>query len=546
MPSSPQNAASGAHSSLHLSTHALFEQFLDELKAAWRFKWQALAVAWLIAVAGWAVIAAMPNVYSASARVFVDGSSRLRPLLHGLAVDTDVDAQLGYVKQVLLSRPNLEHLVDVSGLSAKVSSSDQKSKLISSLKDRIDIVVTASGMDPEGGRVYRINFDDPDRQTALTIVKSLLEHFVEGSRDSSKAQSAEAQNFLTTQLSELETKLAAAESRLAEFKKRNVGLLPGQGGDYFSRVQNEREGLARAKSALQLLESQRDELQAQLRGELPRVASAGASMVANAPRDIDARIKESEAKLEELLLKYTDRHPEVIQLQETIADLKSRRAQELDSLKQGGPGTGSMTYSDNPLYQSIRLQLNKVEVDIAASRREIDQRTRQIRELEQLLGTAPDVEAELVRLNRDYGATKLQYEALLERLQKAQLSEQADETGTVKLKVIDPPTAAADPVGPKRMMLLVAVLLAALGGGGACAFALQQIKPVFSSASSLTQVTGIPTLAAIGQLHNPAVEEHERAALVRFLMGTGALIALFVVVVATRDMTAALFHKALG
>lgn len=544
--STPQNAVSGTHTPLQLSTHALIEQFLDELKAAWRFKWMALVVAWLIAAVGWITVASMPNVYGASARIFVDESSRLRPLLRGLAVDTDVDTQLGYVKQVLLSKPNLEYLVDVSGLSEKIRSSGQKEKLVESIKDRIDIVETASGMDPNGGRLYRINFEDPDRKTALVIVRSLLGRFVEGSRDSSKAQSAEAQTFLTAQLNELESKLAGAETRLAEFKKKNVGLLPGQGGDYFSRVQNEREGLSRAKGALQLLESQRDELQAQLSGELPRVAVPGAATVVNAPRDIDARIKESEAKLEELLLKYTERHPEVIQLRETIADLKARRAEELNSLKQGGSGSGSMSFSDNPLYQSIRLQLNKVEVDIAAGKRDIDQRVGRIRELEQMLGTAPDVEAELSRLNRDYGATKIQYEALLDRLQKAQLSEQADETGTVKLKVIDPPSVQMEPVGPRRMMLLVMVLLAAVGGGAAAAYGLQQLRPVFSSATSLTTVTGIPTLAAIGQMHNAAVEAQERTALIRFSVGAVALIGAFGMVVVTRDVSAALFHRMLG
>lgn len=529
-----------------MSTHAMVEQFLDELKGAWRFKWQALMVAWLIAMFGWAAVSSMPNVYGASARVFVDASSQLRPLLRGLAVDTDVDTQLGYVKQVLMSRPNLERLADVAGADSRVRTSDDKQRMIDSIKDRIDIVDTAAGFDPEGGRLYRINFEDTDQRTALLTVKALLERFVEGSRNSSRAQSAEAQTFLRSQLSDLEAKLAASEDRLAEFKKKHVGMLPGQGGDYFTRLQNEREGLTKARSALQLLQSQRDELLAQLRGEAPRLAASGTTQPAVAgSRDIDSRIKESEAKLEELLLKYTDRHPEVVQLRETIAELKVRRQTELEALRRGDDGGGSLSYADNPLYQSIRLQLNRVDVDIASTRRDIDQRSSQIAGLERLLGTAPDVEAELVRLNRDYGATKLQYEALLDRLQKAQLSEQADETGTIKLKIIDPPSVKQDPVGPKRLMLLVAVLLAALGGGTLTAYGLHQMKPVFSSASALSLATGVPAIAAIGQMHVPALDVQERRTLIQFVCGSLALLAVFALVVVSRDVTAAWVHHAI-
>ena len=63
-------------------------------------------------------------------------------------MDTDVDTQLGYVKQVLMSRPNLERLADVAGADSRVRTSDDKQRMIDSIKDRIDIVDTAAGFDP--------------------------------------------------------------------------------------------------------------------------------------------------------------------------------------------------------------------------------------------------------------------------------------------------------------------------------------------------------------------------------------------------------------
>ena len=61
-------------------------------------------------------------------------------------------------------------------------------------------------------------------------------------------------------------------------------------------------------------------------------------------------------------------------------------------------------------------------------------------ELEQAVDTIPEIEAELKRLNRDYGLNKQQYDELLKRRESARLSHEADQqSDDVKLKVIDPP-----------------------------------------------------------------------------------------------------------
>jgi len=58
------------------------------------------------------------------------------------------------------------------------------------------------------------------------------------------------------------------------------------------------------------------------------------------------------------------------------------------------------------------------------------------------------VEAELATLVRDYGVTKTQYEALLQRLQTAHLSNDADRSEDHRFKILEPPRAALNPVAP--------------------------------------------------------------------------------------------------
>ena len=87
---------------------ALIIKILDDIRGSWRFRWLGLAAAWAVCLIGWMYVFAMPNVYEAKARVYVDSQTVLGPLLRGLALDPNVESELSVVRQALLSRPSLE------------------------------------------------------------------------------------------------------------------------------------------------------------------------------------------------------------------------------------------------------------------------------------------------------------------------------------------------------------------------------------------------------------------------------------------------------
>ena len=59
------------------------------LHGMWRYRWSALLIAWIVALIGWFVVFSLPDQYEANAVVYVDSDSVMKPLLEGLAVDTD-------------------------------------------------------------------------------------------------------------------------------------------------------------------------------------------------------------------------------------------------------------------------------------------------------------------------------------------------------------------------------------------------------------------------------------------------------------------------
>jgi len=485
----------------------LVEEVLEEVRGAWRFRWWALGAAWLLGVIGWAVVMLLPDMYEGRATVFVDTRTALRPVLQGLAVEQDVDAELNFVRQSLLGAPQLEKIArDVGLLNPALKDVRERVSVIDGLRDRIAITVTSAGSSEgasNAGSIYGIVYQDRNRARSLKVVGELLNTLIVDTLGGKRQGSEDAQKFLETQIRDYETRLRAAEDKLAEFKKHNVGAMPTEEGGYFSRLQAEMDAVKTAQTALSVAMSRREELSRQLNGETPLTtaapgATAGAPGAAAGSGDTLSRIRETQAHLDELLLNYTDRHPDVIAARQTLVELNARRAAELDALRRGDANAvANSGATANPVYQSIQLSLNQTDVEIASLRRQLGDHQSRVADLRRALDTMPKVEAEYAQLNRDYDVNKTQYTALLTQLEKAKLGQEADTNGSVRFEIVEPPNAEYKPVSPHRNLLVLAVLGLSLAAGAGLAYLIQILKPVFWSVRTLAEHTGATVLGAV-------------------------------------------------
>src|SRR5690606_24488389 len=140
-----------------------------------------------------------------------------------------------------------------------------------------------------------------------------------------------ASRFLEERVAEYELRLQEAEETLADFKKRHANRLPGAQGGYFERLRSERQELEEAENALQPSESRRDQLLSQLQSETP-VMPSGLGGAEPPPNSLDARIRDYRAQLDALLLQYTERHPDVVNLRETLARVEEQRGEQLRAM----------------------------------------------------------------------------------------------------------------------------------------------------------------------------------------------------------------------
>jgi polysaccharide chain length determinant protein (PEP-CTERM system associated) len=517
------------------------DQVLDQVRSAWRFRWPALAVAFVVALIGWIVVFALPDQYAADARVFVDTRTALKPALQGLTTDQNVDAQINYVRQSLLEGPELTRIARETGvLPASLVDERAQTRILDKLASRILLTVTSAGAQGDerstAGTIYSFHYVDGSRARSLAVVKALLDTFVEQTLGGKREGSEQAQQFLATQIKDYEQRLSAAEDRLAAFKKQNVGLMPSEQGGYFTQLQNETDAAKKAETDLSIAVSRRDELSRQLHGDAAISAAGTTAPVMTGSglaggSDTLSRIQAAQANLDELLLKFTDKHPDVIAARATLDELKKRRATELESLRRGdASAVASSGAGNNPVYQNIQLELNKEDVEIAALRREAAQHQSTVAELRQRLNSAPQVEAQFQQLNRDYDVNKAQYTALLESYQKARLGERADNAGSVRFEVVLPPTAPATPASPKRTLLLAGILLGALAAGGAAAYGLHLLKPVVSSVVGINQLTPLPVLGVVGIAFPSQDRRSRRRGLLSFSAMAACLMVAFAIV----------------
>jgi polysaccharide chain length determinant protein (PEP-CTERM system associated) len=525
---------------------ALVLKLLDELRGAWRFRWIGLIAAWVLCLCGWLYVFSLPNVFEANARVYVDSQTALGPLLRGLALDPNVESELSVVRQALLSKPNLEAVARKTDLDLRARTPEDMQALLASLQKRITVTTDVRTSATDG--LYRITFHDNSRDKSLAVVQTLLNTFVEETLGSKRTGQESAQRFLDEQIGEHERRLAEAEARLADFKKRNVATMPGGGGDYFSRLQSEMASLGDLRKSLALAEARRSELERQLAGEEPVLFGFDGGSNPSGANDVTARILQLEKQLEELLLRFTEKHPEVIAVRSTLDELRKRQSEELDRVRGKQRATGSMASSlkSNPVYQGILSDLKRTEVQVAELRQEVALRSGRVSELQRLVDTVPEVEAELARLNRDYDITRARYLELVQRRETAKLSESAEKEGSVKFQIIDPPTVGFDPVAPKRALMLFAVMIAALGAGGALTYLLNQLRPVYQNVRVLAQETGLPVLGSVSRTWDAAQKASARTKLVEFAGGLSLLVVLCLAAVLWRDAGVRLAQGVLG
>ncbi|HPE05149.1 MAG TPA: GNVR domain-containing protein, partial [Thauera sp.] len=475
----------------------LVTQITSYLRGMWRYRWWGMALAWIVGVVAGLVIYQMPDKYESSARVYVDTQSVLRPLMAGLAVQPNIDQQITMLSRTLISRPNVEKLINMADLDLGVNTTEEREALITRLSR--DLRIGSS----DRNNLFMLSYADTRPERAQRVVQSLLSLFVESGLGGKRQDADAARRFIEEQIHSYEQKLTEAENRVKEFRLRNMGVLGDGAQDYISQIGAMTAQLQQAQLEQREAMNGRDALQRQLVGEEPVLLPQAPSQSAVSVPEIDGRIDVLRRSLDELLLRYTDKHPDVTGTRRLIEELEAQKRTQVEAMQAAG-GSQFGALDANPYFQQMKLALAQAESRVASLNARVAEFQSRLDQLRERARLVPEVEAELAQLNRDYAVHKTNYDALVARRESANIAvEMNTQTGVADFRVIDPPTLATKPSAPNRLLLIPVAGLAGLLAGFALTFLISQLRPAVVDPRGLREVTGLPVLGTVSMLTTP-------------------------------------------
>jgi polysaccharide chain length determinant protein (PEP-CTERM system associated) len=497
----------------------------------WRRKWIALGVVWLAALIGWGGVTLIPRSYESDARAFVDVNGMLTPLLKGLVVDTTAASQTSdYVRQTLLSRPNLEEVIHLAQMDIGINQT-QKDSLIGNIANQVTIRAQAKNL-------FQISYSDSSPARAKNVVDALLTIFAEKAASSNRVEMEKARKFLDDQIMAHEEQLRASEQRRADFRRQYAEMLadPISGQPRLQTLANE---LNQAKLAYNQLLLQQKALENQLK-EVPQfrtVETANPLLGDNG----DARgggnspaglLSNARNNLAALRLRYTDQHPDVIAAKNQVASLEAQLVefnQAAAQAAQNAPKTSDAatsvepmikTQQPNPLYEQMRLKLVDFSTTVPAAKQRLDQATEEYNKSKTMTAQIPDIDAKAKDLDRDYDIVKKNHDELIARRESANLSQAADDQADrTQFRIVDPPQVPINPSFPNLPLMFSLVLVMSIGVGLAIPIAIELFRSTFSSALRLRGL-GLPVIGAVTYVRRPGATRG-------FIAGTAGIAVMF-------------------
>jgi len=509
--------------------HELLQQALTTLRGMWQWRWLGLGVAWAVGIIAALVVWHMPDRYEASARIWVDTQSVLKPLMSGLAVQPNIDQQVDILSRTLINRPNIEKLIRMADLDHSVMNKEEQDELTDRLIKTLQI--KGAGRD----NLYTLSYRDEQPEKAKRVVQSLASIFVESSLGNKRRDTDSAKQFIEEQIKVYEAKLGDAENRLKDFKLRHLEINNAEGKNVFVRMGEIETALNQARLSLREAENSREAIKRQIAGEQPTLASPGALLGSTriAVPEVDGRLETLKRNLDTLLQSFTEQHPDVVGTKRVIAELEEQRRQEVAARMAVAAAKGQNVQivtinNENPVYQKLKVALAEAEAQVASLQTRVNEYEARYNRFKAAMKVLPEIEAEFAQLNRDYEVHKKQYETLVARRESAAISGQMDvSTSIAEFRVIDPPRVSPRPIAPNRPLLFGLALLGALGAGIFAAIAAHQIRPAFSDALSLGQATGFPVIGAVSLRMSETLSRSERRSLAGFITAALALVGAY-------------------
>lgn len=432
----------------------------------------------------------LPKVYEAQTVILVE-PQRVPTEYVQSVVSIDLNSRINTISQQILSRTNLEKIIQQFGLfqGAAYASMYTEDK-IASLRKRIKVDVTQS-RNRRTTDSFSITFKDRSPQKVMDITNSLASFFIDENLKVREAEAVGTSAFLDSELDSMRRRLEQVEEKLKDFRKMHMGELPEQLDSNLSILENLQAQIIDRQQALREARNRLADLESQPTQQLT-VIPGQTMQIQGSPEEV--RLMELKNELAQLQVRYTEQHPDIIRLKGMIRD------QEQQVLAAAGNNTDGTAHAmaNQGSNTVTRRQRRELERDIATFTSEIADIQKDVVVYQQRVENTPKREQELLSLRRDYDNIQESYNSLLARRLEAEISVNMERKQKgEQFRVIDPARLPQRPVEPDMRKLFLMFVAAGLGLGGGIVFLLEFLNNSFKDPDDVEETLGFPVLGAM-------------------------------------------------
>lgn len=463
------------------------------LKIGWRRKWQIVLPAILIAGAACWWIQRLPDRYRAHA-LLLAVPQRVPEAFVRSTVTTRNSQALQSMTQQILSRTQLEQVIREFDLYPEDRKLDAMEDVVDTMRAR-DLEIR-----PVKGDSFRLGFTAGKPDVAQRVVERLVTLFIVQTTVDRTILAEGTDQFLEAQLADARRKLIDNESKLAQYRRQHNGELPTQ-------VEANVRGQHNAEMQLQMLaESLNRDREKQLALERSLKDASLSQLIDSRPRQVPAdpstltateQLERAEASLEVMRSTMTDRHPDIVAMKQTIAELRARA--EIVSARQVALGdTNAEDGLRRNRLEELRAELSAVERQVAQKTAEAERLRAVFLNYQRRIEGTPAREAELAALTRDYDTLQNTYRGLLAKKQESEIAANLERRQIgAQFKVLDPARFPERPFAPRRARLYAMSVLGGFGIGVLLAVILELFDRGLRTQEEVRAALGLPVLATI-------------------------------------------------
>jgi len=428
------------------------------------------------------LVQALPDLYRSSTTLIVGQDDVTESLVEN-NVSTELELRLGIIRQALMSRGQLQDVIEQFNLYEEMRQTEPPASVIERLRKDITIEQEAYAQ-PQWGQsatfAVTISYQAWDPELAALVANDLARRFQAENERRRSSQTTRATEIIREQLDGAREKFVAQEQRLTDFRNEHMGSLPEQQSVNLAT-------LARLNS--ELLQNGERQMQLTVRqGEMLNAVVAGSATTAGSFVPGRLRLERLRQELDRLKDLYTPSHPEVIRLEREIQALSQDLANEV-----ANPPGPEGTPSRNENSAEADREMSRLEADERRLKAAIDSLTMRIEGI-------PRIEQQLTRLSYDYDASREEYLALQKRYRDAVLAQSLDMEKNQEVKIVEVAIPPDFPSAPQKMRLFFVGLMLAGAFTAAVLLLAEQLNKSFHSTRELRKFTRIPVLATIGSI----------------------------------------------